>query len=353
MLSGLLKMSGFFILKLIYGKDSKKIEKFGVGIPLLLSTGFVFWLLSLMFLFLESTAEDTLIALIFGIGYPLMLLIWGIVARINGKKALKKCEASKGKPRPIQQTKKAPQEETTVERWYTCPECGSLVKDGEICDCVAKRKEEEAAKRAEEAIVNEPPSVWAYRWINSQRALGTITDEQYKRMGDAVASWEAPQEPSKNSKRDRRLMIFLGSACAIFMIVSISFGIVLSNAYADHEKLESDYERAVEDYTRLAETSKRQVEIIARKNARISELENGFSPEYEKWGEGIYNGEVYVLLQYENIKDTFIFHRADCTAIKNVALADRLYFPSKLDARLFCARNSFLPVMCSECNPID
>lgn len=81
MLAGLLKMSGFLILKLIYGKDSKKLEEFGLGIPMVLSLCFIFWLMSLLFLFIGAAAKDAWLCIVFGIGYPLVLLIWGMLVR--------------------------------------------------------------------------------------------------------------------------------------------------------------------------------------------------------------------------------------------------------------------------------
>lgn len=85
MLQGLLRMTGFLILRIIYGKDSKRPQEFGIGVPLLLSVGFVFWLLSLMLLFAGSAAKDTLICIVFGVGFPLALVIWGILARKKAK----------------------------------------------------------------------------------------------------------------------------------------------------------------------------------------------------------------------------------------------------------------------------
>lgn len=81
MLGALLKMSGFFILRLIYGKDSKRLEKFGVGIPLLLSLSFIFWLMSLLFLFSGVAAGDTWFCIVFAIAYPLGLLLWRVLVR--------------------------------------------------------------------------------------------------------------------------------------------------------------------------------------------------------------------------------------------------------------------------------
>lgn len=72
---------GYFILELIYGRYSKKLNEFGVGSQLLLSIGFVFWLLCLLFLFAGITVNDTWFCVLYGIGFPLALTIWGIIVR--------------------------------------------------------------------------------------------------------------------------------------------------------------------------------------------------------------------------------------------------------------------------------
>lgn len=38
-----------------------------------------------------------------------------------------------------------------IERWYTCPKCGQLVRDGEECDCEERREAEERRKALERA----------------------------------------------------------------------------------------------------------------------------------------------------------------------------------------------------------
>ena len=81
MIGALLKMSGFLILRLIYGKNQKKIKEIGAGLPILLSIGFIFWLLCLLFLIAGITANDFMLCLIIGIGYPVALIVLGIVVR--------------------------------------------------------------------------------------------------------------------------------------------------------------------------------------------------------------------------------------------------------------------------------
>lgn len=246
------------------------------------------------------------------------------------------------------QNKDVRNKETIVERWYTCPECGNLVRDGERCDCAAKRKKEDVDRRAEEATVNEPPSVWAYRWLNSQRAIGSITEEQYSKMGDAIASWETPSELGKNSERDHRLIIVLGSACAIFVVISIVFGVVISKTYeenktlnisisaleAEHEKLETNYEKTAENYAKMEKLNKQNVETIKRKNEKIAEIEKEFRPGIKEWGNGIYNGTICVLLKSGEAENIFVAHTENCVELKKASLEDRMYFPSELYARL-------------------
>lgn len=86
MIAGLLKASGFLILKLIYGKDSKKLEEFGLGTPMMLSVCLMFWLMSLLLLFTGAATKETWLHIVFGIGYPLVLFVWGMIVRAKKKK---------------------------------------------------------------------------------------------------------------------------------------------------------------------------------------------------------------------------------------------------------------------------
>lgn len=81
MLSALLKMSGFFILRLIYGKEKAEAMSEGLTLPMVLSLLFVFWLLCLLFLSSGTTANDFWLCLIYVIGYPVVLLVWSIIVR--------------------------------------------------------------------------------------------------------------------------------------------------------------------------------------------------------------------------------------------------------------------------------
>ena len=81
MLSALLKMSGFMILRIVYGKEKWKKESEGIALPMVLSLFFIFWLLCLIFLFSGSAANDFWICLIYGIAFPVVILVWAINVR--------------------------------------------------------------------------------------------------------------------------------------------------------------------------------------------------------------------------------------------------------------------------------
>ena len=81
MLSGLLKVSGMLVLKLVYGKKyvEKSSEKF--GLMLFLSLANVFWLMSILFLFAGIAAKDTALCALMAIGYPIAIAIWTVWER--------------------------------------------------------------------------------------------------------------------------------------------------------------------------------------------------------------------------------------------------------------------------------
>ena len=83
MLSGFLKLSGLFILKLIYGeKNEEKIsEKFELS--LLLSALNICWLISIISLFSSLDLKS----LIMIIGYPTLIALWAAYERKKNKKS--------------------------------------------------------------------------------------------------------------------------------------------------------------------------------------------------------------------------------------------------------------------------
>lgn len=99
-------------------------------------------------------------------GYVSYLIANGIMdKKYGGQNKLKKekqdlnAEASKPEqqaalPEPVEveseQPEEQPKKEPEIQRWYTCPKCGQLVKDGEECDCeVVKLALEEDRKKKE------------------------------------------------------------------------------------------------------------------------------------------------------------------------------------------------------------
>lgn len=86
MLSALLRMSGFLILRLIYGKEKAETMSESLTLPMVLSLLFIFWLLCLLFLFSGTAANDFWLCLVYVIGYPVAILIWSILARRENNK---------------------------------------------------------------------------------------------------------------------------------------------------------------------------------------------------------------------------------------------------------------------------
>lgn len=85
LLSGLLSMSGFLILRLIYGKEKAETMSERFRLHIVLSLFFVFWLLCLLFLFCGIAANDFVFCLIYVLGFPIAILVWAIIVRKNNK----------------------------------------------------------------------------------------------------------------------------------------------------------------------------------------------------------------------------------------------------------------------------
>lgn len=131
MLAGLLKMSGFLILRIIYGKDSKKLEEFGFGIPMALSLGFIFWLMSLLFLSADMAAGDTWLCIVFAIGYPLGLLIWRMLVRRPDANAVNDKAVTQG---PFVDQEDISKDDVDVPPIKYCRKCGGLLtEDSKTC----------------------------------------------------------------------------------------------------------------------------------------------------------------------------------------------------------------------------
>lgn len=85
MLSGLLKMSGIVILRIVYGKDKWKTKSQNFELSVGLSILFMFWLICLIILFADSAANDFWLCLIYGLGFPVAILVWTIIVRKSNK----------------------------------------------------------------------------------------------------------------------------------------------------------------------------------------------------------------------------------------------------------------------------
>lgn len=82
---------GILILKIVYGKkynnENNKIWK-----PLLVSVAFYIWLLCLFFLLLDMAAQDYLLCLVVSISFPIIILIWAIIARSGSHETQDECK---------------------------------------------------------------------------------------------------------------------------------------------------------------------------------------------------------------------------------------------------------------------
>lgn len=113
MFAGLLKMSGFLILMLIYGKKNKqkvnKIVEDFFFIPLALSFAFIMWFICLMLAGIDS--GDQIGCIIYGITFPAALVVWAIIVR---RKPRKDCADEED-----EQENKTDTESTDADRIHT------------------------------------------------------------------------------------------------------------------------------------------------------------------------------------------------------------------------------------------
>lgn len=96
-------------------------------------------------------------------------ILWGYISylvanRIMGKKHVEEQTPKAEKLEPVvaepEPPAEEPKKEQEIQRWYTCPKCGQLVKDGEECDCEAvklaleeeKKKKEEQKQQKRQAL---------------------------------------------------------------------------------------------------------------------------------------------------------------------------------------------------------
>ncbi len=78
-------IGGLFLL-LIYGnKVPEKIER-SLGLKVLITAVFAFWLPSIIHIFERSPRRVELLVWVIGIGFPAAITIWTVIARIKNKK---------------------------------------------------------------------------------------------------------------------------------------------------------------------------------------------------------------------------------------------------------------------------
>lgn len=81
-------------------------------------------------------------------------VLWGYVFHSIASRIINKIWEKDGGMRSEQQNlqaEKPSEKDPEIQRWYTCPKCGQLVRDGEECDCEAvKLAMEEERKKKEE-----------------------------------------------------------------------------------------------------------------------------------------------------------------------------------------------------------
>lgn len=85
MLSGILSMAGLLILRLVYGKKFSQKNFNMRGLPLVLTVAFIFWLLAILFLFTGASTSDLWFCILYGVGFPAVLIFWGILNRMGAK----------------------------------------------------------------------------------------------------------------------------------------------------------------------------------------------------------------------------------------------------------------------------
>jgi len=135
MFLGLLKMSGFLILSLIYGKEKCKEKEESLGqelfvlLSVFLSGLFAFWMICLVLLFSGAASNDFLFALITAIAFPVLIFIWAMIARKQNSKEFKE--------------KNVEQKEDTLDKviikddfQVKCPNCGNVIwyKSTVVCE---------------------------------------------------------------------------------------------------------------------------------------------------------------------------------------------------------------------------
>lgn len=81
MLSGLLKMSGALILRIVYGKKYTEQYKEKVPLMLFLSALNIFWLMAFGILVSGNAGDDVVLCAVLVAAYPIAITVWHIIER--------------------------------------------------------------------------------------------------------------------------------------------------------------------------------------------------------------------------------------------------------------------------------
>ena len=81
MLSGILKLSGLLILRIVYGKEYSEEYSQKTSLVIFLSLVNCLWLLCSLFLIAGMAVNDTVFCAIIAIGYPVAIIVWAVMTR--------------------------------------------------------------------------------------------------------------------------------------------------------------------------------------------------------------------------------------------------------------------------------
>ncbi len=149
MLSGLLKVSGMLILKIVYGKDyaAKASEK--IGLMMLLSVANFSWLMCILSLVAGIAAKDTVWCILMAVGYPITVVIWSVVVRRNPTGKINAANAIKAEKVKVSnasaEDRTVKNETTTSARATNIPD--EIKRYKELLDVGAITQEEYEAKK--------------------------------------------------------------------------------------------------------------------------------------------------------------------------------------------------------------
>lgn len=136
-------------------------------------------------------------------------IFWGVVFYRLAKKSMQK--------KPASFTTAIPVKEDPVERWYTCPKCGQLVREGEDCDCEAFSASRRLVTQTQEPVymledkdgffVRVPHSKVA-AWKKAQMDPGYSLNNAECQSAARAASMIYPSQVSQKAERKKFVSFF-------------------------------------------------------------------------------------------------------------------------------------------------